>query len=166
MDHGGHDDMNMCKMNMLFNWDVENVCIVFEWWRIETPFGLLLSSLVIAGIAAGYEFLRASSRAYDNQLLAADKKKDTSRRMDLEDDHSENESLLASTFVRQTTNMSQQQRVTRSVFYAILVAISFWLMLVFMTYNGFLMLSVVIGAGIGHYAFGGNLSSDRGIQCH
>lgn len=64
------------------------------------------------------------------------------------------------------SNMSQQQRVTRSVFYAILVAISFWLMLVFMTYNGFLMLSVVIGAGIGHYAFGGNLSSDRGIQCH
>ncbi|KAM3589280.1 copper transpport protein, variant 2 [Umbelopsis sp. WA50703] len=151
---------------MLFNWDVENVCIVFEWWRIETPFGLLLSSFVIAGIAAGYEFLRASSRAYDNQIIAADKKKDTSRRMDLEDEQRENESLLSNTFVRQNTNMSQQQRVTRSVFYAILVAISFWLMLVFMTYNGFLMLSVVIGAGVGHYAFGGNLSSDRGIQCH
>ncbi|CAM0135268.1 copper transpport protein [Umbelopsis sp. WA50703] len=166
MEHGDHDGMNMCKMNMLFNWDVENVCIVFEWWRIETPFGLLLSSFVIAGIAAGYEFLRASSRAYDNQIIAADKKKDTSRRMDLEDEQRENESLLSNTFVRQNTNMSQQQRVTRSVFYAILVAISFWLMLVFMTYNGFLMLSVVIGAGVGHYAFGGNLSSDRGIQCH
>lgn len=62
--------------------------------------------------------------------------------------------------------MSQQQKVIRSVNYAVLVGISFWLMLVFMTYNGFLMISVVIGAGIGHYAFGGNLSADRGIQCH
>jgi hypothetical protein len=63
-------------------------------------------------------------------------------------------------------SMSQQQKVNRSLFYAILVGISFWLMLVFMTYNGFLMISVVIGAGLGHYAFGSNLPSDRGVQCH
>lgn len=62
--------------------------------------------------------------------------------------------------------ISQQQKATRSIIYAVLVGISFWLMLVFMTYNGFLMISVVIGAGLGHYAFGGSLPTDRGIQCH
>ncbi|KAI9289237.1 Ctr copper transporter [Umbelopsis sp. AD052] len=162
MDHG-HGDMDMCKMNMLFNWDVENVCIVFEWWRIKSPFGLLLSCFIIAGIAAGYEFLRHASREYDDEIIAANKKKDTSRR--LEDDHAENDGLL-STSASALTSISQQQKVIRSIIYAILVGISFWLMLVFMTYNGFLMVSVVIGAGLGHYAFGGNLPTDRGIQCH
>ncbi|KAI8583065.1 hypothetical protein K450DRAFT_224043 [Umbelopsis ramanniana AG] len=162
MDHG-HGDMDMCKMNMLFNWDVENVCIVFEWWRIKSPFGLLLSCFIIAGVAAGYEFLRHASREYDDEIVAANKKKDASRR--LEDEHAENDGLL-STSASALTSISQQQKVTRSIIYAVLVGISFWLMLVFMTYNGFLMISVVVGAGLGHYAFGGNLPTDRGIQCH
>jgi copper transporter 1 len=186
---------------MLFNWDVENVCIVFEWWRIKSPFGLLLSCFIIAGIAAGYEFLRHASREYDDELIAANKKKDASRR--LEDEHAENDGLLSTSTSALTRygseknrgrgsdtqseiadplsacylhiltmtlllhrRMSQQQKVTRSIIYAVLVGISFWLMLVFMTYNGFLMISVVIGAGLGHYAFGGNLPTDRGIQCH
>ncbi|CAO3676568.1 unnamed protein product [Umbelopsis ramanniana] len=148
---------------MLFNWDVENVCIVFEWWRIKSPFGLLLSCFIIAGIAAGYEFLRHASREYDDELIAANKKKDASRR--LEDEHAENDGLLG-TSTSALTRISQQQKATRSIIYAVLVGISFWLMLVFMTYNGFLMISVVIGAGLGHYAFGGNLPTDRGIQCH
>jgi copper transporter 1 len=87
---------------MLFNWDVENVCIVFEWWRIQTPFGLLLSCFIIAGIAAGYEFLRHISREYDNEIAAANKKKDTSRRMDLEDDQREDDGLLSNSNSRPT----------------------------------------------------------------
>ncbi|CAO3683388.1 unnamed protein product [Umbelopsis vinacea] len=114
---------------------------------------------------SGYEFLRHISREYDNEIAAANKKKDTSRRMDLEDDQREDDGLLSNSNSR-PTSMSQQQKVNRSLFYAILVGISFWLMLVFMTYNGFLMISVVIGAGLGHYAFGSNLPSDRGVQCH
>lgn len=55
----------------------------------------------------------------------------------------------------------------RSTLYAILVAISFWLMLVFMTYNGYLMIAVVLGAGVGHYVFGkGRLNASRSVQCH
>jgi copper transporter 1 len=47
------------------------------------------------------------------------------------------------------------------------VAISFWLMLVFMTYNGYLMIATVLGAGFGHLVFGkGKLKASRDIQCH
>lgn len=80
---------------MLFNWDVENVCVVFEWWRIRSPFELLLSCFVIAGTAAVYEFLRHTSRQYDDQLIAANMKKDASRR--LEDERAENDGLLSTT---------------------------------------------------------------------
>jgi copper transporter 1 len=83
---------------MLFNWDVENVCIVFEWWRIKSAFGLLLSCFIIAGIAAGYEFLRHASREYDEDIVTANKKKDASRR--LEDNHAENDGLLSTSTSR------------------------------------------------------------------
>ncbi|ORY02716.1 Ctr copper transporter [Basidiobolus meristosporus CBS 931.73] len=45
------------------------------------------------------------------------------------------------------------QQLARSTMYAIQVSISFCLMLVFMTFNGFLMLSVILGAFIGFLLF-------------
>ncbi|CAL9731466.1 copper transport protein Ctr2p [Monosporozyma unispora] len=55
------------------------------------------------------------------------------------------------------TNVSRlnpNQRAHSSVLYGVQVGFSFMLMLVFMTYNGWLMLSVVVGAILGHYIFG------------
>jgi copper transporter 1 len=63
--------------------------------------------------------------------------------------------------------LSNRQELLRSTLYAVLVGISFWLMLVFMTYNGYLMIATVLGAGFGHFIFGrGKLSASRNIQCH
>lgn len=63
--------------------------------------------------------------------------------------------------------LSRRQHTVLSILYAFHVAISFWLMLVFMTYNGFLMLTVILGAGVGYYLFGnGYLSANRSVQCH
>lgn len=56
-DHSGHSSP-MCKMNMLFTWDYENVCVVFKWWHIYNAFDLVLSVIAIAVLAAGYEFLK------------------------------------------------------------------------------------------------------------
>lgn len=40
-------------------------------------------------------------------------------------------------------------------------------MLVFMTYNGYLMIATITGAGLGHFVFGhGRLKASRDIQCH
>lgn len=63
--------------------------------------------------------------------------------------------------------LSKKRELVRSSMYAVLVAISFWLMLVFMTYNGYLMIATVLGAGFGHFIFGnGRLSGGKSIQCH
>lgn len=60
--------------------------------------------------------------------------------------------------------LSKRKELIRSMIYAILVGISFWLMLVFMTYNGYLMMATVLGAGFGHYFFGNSMN--KSIQCH
>lgn len=50
-------------------------------------------------------------------------------------------------------NHQRNSRIYASVLYGIQVAFSFLLMLVFMTYNGWLMISVILGAILGHYWF-------------
>ncbi|KAI9027621.1 Ctr copper transporter [Phycomyces nitens] len=148
---------------MLFNWQIENVCVVFRSWHISTSWGLFGSCLVIFAIAAGYEYLRAWSTTLDQQWADAEWKKQADGRVDVGHHESDLESSEADIPLR----VGGRQEIIRSSVYALLVAISFWLMLVFMTYNGYLMIAVVLGAGVGHYVFGkGYLSASRSIQCH
>jgi solute carrier family 31 (copper transporter), member 1 len=38
--------------------------------------------------------------------------------------------------------------------------------LIFMPYNGWLMIAVAVGASIGHYAFGIHTGSAKSVACH
>lgn len=44
---------------MLFNWQIENTCVVFRWWHIKGPISLIVSCIAIFCIAAGYEWIRS-----------------------------------------------------------------------------------------------------------
>lgn len=68
MGHGGMDMGNQCKMNMVFTWNSENLCIVFPGWRITSTMSLLLSLVAIVAIVAGYEALRSASRRYEESV--------------------------------------------------------------------------------------------------
>jgi len=51
-------------------------------------------------------------------------------------------------------------RTLRAILYGATIFLSFFLMLVFMTYNAYLILAVVVGAAIGHYIFGTHMDVD------
>ncbi|GAN01002.1 copper transporter [Mucor ambiguus] len=174
----GHDMPEAsCSMNMLFNWQINDVCVVFESWHIHNAVEMLISCIVVFCIAAGYEYLRVWSLSLQDQWSQGDKKK-LSDQQTLVGGHAEDgyESANAITtadsasFLRKDMTLvrrSSKHHVLRSMVYAVLVAISFWLMLVFMTYNGYLMIATVLGAGFGHLVFGnGKLKASRDIQCH
>ncbi|KAG0301345.1 hypothetical protein BGZ98_008440, partial [Dissophora globulifera] len=141
-------------MNMLFNWDTQNLCVVFESWKINTPSALIFSCLVIIGLAASYELLRAQSHRFEERLLEGARKRDIgeSQVHAVGSNISEDETpLLPSRSV--TLRLSNQQQFTRALFYMAQVFVGFFLMLIFMTYNGYLMASTVIGAGVGFFYF-------------
>lgn len=50
---------------MLFNWDTNNLCIVFSQWHIRTTAGLFFSLIAVILIGMGYEALRAGTRRYE-----------------------------------------------------------------------------------------------------
>merc|ERR1711939_574298 len=159
MDHGGHGghDMPMCSMNMLFTWSTKNLCIVFESWRITSTFTLILSLLAIVALGAGYEAIRDITRKYEEKTAARlDNMPHTAT--------TESSSLLAPGNSR--AQVEQSTKIVKAFLYAVQVFYSFFIMLLFMTYNGWIMLAVAVGAFVGYIAFGRSLTSTKSVACH
>jgi copper transporter 1 len=157
MDHGhmGHGPMpdapgHQCNMNMLFTWDTTDLCIVFRSWHISGTGSLIVALLAIILLTAGYEAIREASRRYDSY---ASKVLEGRRGGD---DLSRRENG------RQT---EQKMKVVKAAFYAVQVFYSFFIMLLFMTYNGWIMLAVGVGAFVGYLLFS-NSSPTKSAACH
>lgn len=148
MDHGdgGHGDPGsaMCSMNMLFTWDTENLCIVFRQWHVRSTFDLVLSLIAVVAIGAGYEAIRAYSRSYE---LAASKRVQAAPRQN-------------------QPEISRRTHVIKAALYGLQNFYAFMLMLVFMTYNGWVMIAVSVGAFVGYLLFGNSTSSTKDTACH
>lgn len=158
MDHGGMDMGHRCSMNMLFTWDTTNLCIIFHWWHISSTFTLLISLVAIALLTAGYEVVREVSRRYETSSAEYANSLPN-------DDHAGQD---RGSFLWSGKGAGQQEKKIRTVkaaLYAVQVFYSFFIMLLFMTYNGWVMLSVAVGAFFGYLGFG-NSSPTKSVACH
>ncbi|KAL4870895.1 hypothetical protein BDV12DRAFT_45435 [Aspergillus spectabilis] len=194
-DHGhDHGDMDMgggqCSMNMLFTWSAKNLCIVFSGWRVTGPLSLLGSLVVIVLLAAGYEGIRQVTRQYElahaRRLSAFSAAVVGSNEIDeavssTEHEHehepettpdAQNQAYVPgarSPLLVGSDNkraIERKGKITMAALYAVQVFYSFFIMLLFMTYNGFVMLAVAVGAFVGYLAFGENMSATKSVACH
>lgn len=87
-DHGDHGDGGMdmggmCSMNMIWNTQIEDTCVVFDWWHIRSTTGFVASFFVILALGVLYEWLRVGARDADRliarRLVAEGKGKARSR---------------------------------------------------------------------------------------
>jgi len=147
MDHGGHGGMGDekgCTMNMLFTWNTEHLCIVFKWWHIRGPTSLIFSLLAVVLLGAGYEAIRSGSRRYEQWV---NKRQDEVTR-------------------RNQVEVTKRAHIIKAILYAVQNFYAFMLMLVFMTYNGWVMIALSIGTFVGYLFFGTNTSSTKDTACH
>ncbi|KAK9311875.1 Ctr copper transporter family-domain-containing protein [Lipomyces starkeyi] len=177
-DHAGHG-ASMCKMNMVFTWDPTDVCVVFQWWHIRGPSTFIASLVGIVLLGAGYEYLRTltypqliprsdvieldSNDSPNTPLSTAQTVIDnTSRSPATPSDNSKYGTL---TTVTEFSVVERHGKTKRSVLYAIQVIYSTFIMLITMTYNGWIIIAVGAGALIGHLIFGAKAQS-RTMSCH
>jgi len=172
-----------CAMNMLWNTQIEDTCIVFRSWHISTTTGFVLSCLAIVFLGIFYEWLREAQKNLDRRIaaqLSAQGKGKARVSVSLTGDvDGEEEGLL--TGLRGVkgangTTIPPAARVSRALLYGATVFLSFFLMLVFMTYNAYLIAATVVGAAIGHYIFSptmdveavlaGGIAGGKGMACH
>lgn len=131
MDHDmpGHDmpGMKMCKMSMTLNGDYENLCILTDKLMVSSVPQLIMAMAGIALFTFGYEYFKMFCRKMEGRYAQ----------------------YLSSNTV--TENERKKYRLRLSTAYAFSVGYSFIIMLLFMTFNVWIMLAVCIGAGVGHY---------------
>jgi len=192
MDHGDHSGQSAiprCSMNMLWNTQIINTCIVFRKWHISTHTGFVLSFLVIVALGVLYEYLRAVQRGFDRRVALGLRGKGKvaasgiapGGRVDSGSEGSseleDNAGLLSGrrALKRAGTPVPLLARAVRAMLYGTSVFLSFFLMLVFMTYNAYLILAVVIGAALGHFIFSTHIDVEgvlfggvggKGMACH
>jgi len=158
MDHGDMGNMPMgCRMDMHFTWETSNLCIIFSSWHIRTTAGLIFSLIGVALLTAGYEALREASRRYE---VYVEKQKDD---LPNEDDTERTPFLWTG---RQQVEVSKKAHVIKAALYGCQVFYSFFIMLLFMTYNGWVMISVGVGSFIGFLVFGRNTTAAKAATCH
>ncbi|EXJ58001.1 hypothetical protein A1O7_05424 [Cladophialophora yegresii CBS 114405] len=149
---------------MLFTWDTRNLCIVFRWWRVAGPMSLALSLLAIILLCAGYEGVREVSRRVEARQAAQLSTHSISASTTEKGEH-ESSSLLR--VGRDTKGAAERQgTIIRATLYAVQVFYSFFIMLLFMTYNGWVMLAVAVGAFVGYIAFSNKMPSTKTVACH
>lgn len=163
MDHGSmsHDS---CNMSMTWNWETTNVCILTSSWRITTPLSLYLSLLLISLTAVLYEYLRLYIRRLDARLArnhSAGVGSHRRRASVLPTTAAGSASAIAD---RRTPSISKPRRpdavraawvkpletskrtqIWRSALYATSIGMSFALMLISMTFNGWVIGAIVVG---------------------
>ncbi|KAG1870215.1 copper transporter [Suillus subalutaceus] len=181
MDHGAHDMAARCSMNMLWNTQIIDTCVVFRQWHIHSNLQFFFSFLAIVALGMLYEYLRVFSKDFDKRI-GVKLRIQSGRRTPLtasgqssperHGDSAEERGLLNGLRVarKQGFAVPPLYRALRAVLYGASVGLSFFLMLVFMTYNAYLIFAVILGAAVGHYILGDTIElngpADKGMACH
>jgi copper transporter 1 len=157
-----------CSMNMLFTWNYQNVCVVFRQWHISSPLSLIISLLGIVAIVAGYEALREAIRQFEART--AKRIEGAPRAVDDGDDEPENVAETTPFFAGRAghnrDDAARRAHVIKAVLYGVQNFYAFMIMLIFMTYNGWIMIAVSVGAGLGYLVFGGRTAATKDTACH
>ncbi|GMK59963.1 hypothetical protein CspeluHIS016_0901800 [Cutaneotrichosporon spelunceum] len=169
MDHGDHGggghDAPKCSMNMLWNAQVADTCVVFRSWHISGWATMLVSCAVIVGISVAYAALLARNRRYERSVAAALAAAPMTGYAAVDEQSGPKVGII---------RLPSSVRATRAGMYAVSVAIAYFLMLVAMTYNVYLCTAIVIGAFVGHYVYEDEMdisafvpgAGTRGLACH
>ncbi|KAJ8126667.1 hypothetical protein O1611_g6972 [Lasiodiplodia mahajangana] len=190
MDHGdgGHGGMAMCKMNVRqLPHNAVPLCDALSHalftpkypWHVTGATSLVFSLLAIVAICAGYEALREATRKYE--LWLATKEASYNRYQDNDDSNrvEQGQEQVAETtpFLgierigggagsSSEVPIGQRARIVKAVLYGVQNFYAFMIMLLFMTYNGYVMIAVAVGAGLGYYLFGSHTRATKETACH
>lgn len=174
--HGGHIGMVNHMMSMAFHGGY-NETILFEQWKIDSLAGLLWSMLLIFIMAALYEGLKyyreylfwKTYNALQYRPVTVTEKNSGNGTVGNNNENATNGGGSgddASRVVQPT--MLSAMHLFQTFLHILQVTLSFLLMLIFMTYNTWLCVAVVLGAALGYFLFGWKKSVivDVTEHCH
>ncbi|KAJ8039310.1 High affinity copper uptake protein 1 [Holothuria leucospilota] len=137
----------MMMDDMFFRFEVETT-ILFEFWKVETVSGLFFSCVVVFLLALLFEGLkvfrlRLGAIQTPDAKETKEKSESTEKSPILEEEENDNSLPFLS-----------WGHLFQTCCHVVQVSVAYALMLIVMTYNAWLAISVLLGAGFGFYFFG------------
>ncbi|TDZ19372.1 Copper transport protein CTR4 [Colletotrichum orbiculare MAFF 240422] len=146
MDHGSAA-MADCKVSMLWNWDTVDACFLSSSWQIRNGGMMAASCIGVVLLVVLLEVLRAMTKKFDDMMLAQMRRRA--------------ESLLANSTTTTADaslspapivmRVSPLQQVLRCLLYAVTFGLAYVIMLLAMYFNGYIIISIIVGAGLGKF---------------
>ncbi|KAM9594654.1 high affinity copper uptake protein 1 isoform 1-T1 [Morphnus guianensis] len=142
----GHSHVSDMMMAMTFHFSYENVPLLFSGLTINTPGEMAGAFVAVFFLAMFYEGLKIAREC----LL---RKSQVSIRYNSMPVPGPNGTILMETHKTVGQQMLSFPHLLQTVLHIIQVVVSYFLMLIFMTYNGYLCIAVAAGAGTGYFFF-------------
>lgn len=167
MNHGS--SMNKaaaCKISMLWNWNTIDSCFIARSWHVHSKGGFAGSCIGVFFLVVASNWLHRFSRELDNlfarqHVSCIDNSSEESvskAQLNARPSHIPNPFLYTFShnwlFTKSKFSPTLIQHIVRCVIYTIEWGLSYFIMLLFMYYNGYIIISCILGAFVGKLIFG------------
>ncbi|OLN86304.1 Copper transport protein ctr4-like protein 2 [Colletotrichum chlorophyti] len=152
MDHGSMSSSGAeCKVSMLWNWYTIDACFLHESWQIKNAGMFAASCIGVALLTVTLEVLRRLGKEYDALILRQFQARaaELQARLPKETTCCEPAAVVAPQTL--VFRASPLQQLIRSIIHAVTFGLAYIVMLLAMYYNGYLIISIIIGAGLGKF---------------
>lgn len=153
---------------MLWNWETIDACFLSETWKIKSQAGFAGLCIGVILLVIFLEGLRWTAKFYDQYLEAQHKKsiamatvhgssssgsnsKENKQINSTESLDPKTQSLFDTSYEPFRPNVWQQ--AIRALLHTLHFAVAYWIMLLAMYYNGYVIICIIIGAFIGSFVF-------------
>ncbi|KAL4730732.1 Copper Transporter integral membrane protein that functions in high affinity copper transport [Fusarium chlamydosporum] len=154
MDHG--DMMGGCKISMLWNWNTVGSCFIARSWHITSKGMFAGSCIGVILLVVFLEALRRSVKEWDRYLLRQHVAKFSGASIGPSGSENDKEGNIAvasydNTLPQFRPNVWQQ--AIRALLHLMQFAVAYFVMLLAMYFNGYIIICIFIGAYLGAFIF-------------
>ncbi|KAK1779514.1 Ctr copper transporter family-domain-containing protein [Copromyces sp. CBS 386.78] len=177
----GHGDMDgpECKISMLWNWYTIDACFIHPSWQITTQGAFAATCIGIMLMVVLLEFLRRLGKEYDEWIVRDFRRRsalirEQQRRLRQQQQQQQQRQASSTSCDGKGATMSVTERrrgymgtktttttlkfrasplqqLIRAVIHAVMFGLGYLIMLLAMYYNGYVIISILIGALIGKF---------------
>lgn len=160
---GGMSMGGGCKISMLWNWYTIDSCFIARSWRITSKGMFAGSCIGVILLVIALEFLRRAGKEYDRFIVAQHVKSlastaavapSSSNSSDHGKATSSSSAAACAPLAPQSFRPSVLQQAIRALLHMLQFAVAYFVMLLAMYYNGYIIICIFIGSYLGYFIFG------------
>ncbi|KAK4120221.1 Ctr-domain-containing protein [Parathielavia appendiculata] len=152
---GGMGGGSGCKISMLWNWYTIDSCFIASSWKVTSTGAFAGSCIGVILLVIALEMLRRAVKEYDrfliNKHIKAQQGSSAKPNKALSDDGSPVPNCPAG--VNKGYRPTIFEQAIRALLHMVQFAVAYFVMLLAMYYNGYIIICIFIGAYIGSFIF-------------